>query len=327
MRIGVMGAHDGHISGMLASARKAPNAELVGIVEPDDQICKRLADDLPRFRTLEEMIEKARPELILEGLNHAEKTAVVETAAAAGIHLLLDKPLCRSREDWRRMRAAVDASGIRLSMWFTSRSYPPFVALQRAIAAGELGELVSLISTHPHRLSPGSPKWYWDPDVYTGTFHDLACHGVDQICWLTGAQVTAVHAAGTRLMRETSFDDHVQASLILSNGARALVTADWLTPLSSKSWGDTRMIVMGTKGSAHLRAYAGDHLLVVSDSAGTYEADLSTVHSAPFVESMITALESGEPLFIETADVFAVADACLAAQDSAAQGGALVPVA
>src|SRR5690625_4047614 len=132
MRVAVMGAHDGHISGMLKSAISANNVELVGIVEPNDTHYERATKDQPikRYQSLDEMIAEARPELLLEGLNHQEKTEVVEKAAAAGIHVLLDKPLCHSLEDWQRMKTAVDQSGIKISMWFTSRSYPPFVRLR-----------------------------------------------------------------------------------------------------------------------------------------------------------------------------------------------------
>lgn len=329
MRVGIMGAHDGHIMGMVRSAEAAPNVELVGIVEPSDAHYERVAKGrpLPRYRTLEEMIEKARPQLILEGLNHREKTELVETAAAAGVHLLLDKPLCHSMDDWKRMKAAVDKSGIKLSMWFTSRSYKPFVALREHILAGHLGQLVSFISTHPHKLGPNSPKWYYDPEVYTGVFHDLACHGVDQIRWLAGCEFTGVHAVATRMREHPGpLDDHVQASFTLENGACALLTADWLTPQQSPSFGDTRFIIMGTKGSAHLRAYAGNHLLIVSDEIGIVEPSFDHIPERPFVQEMVEALEAGREHFISTTDVFAVAKACLIAQQSARQGGRFLPI-
>ena len=151
MRIGIMGVHYGHIRGMIQSALQAANGQIVGLVEDDDALCERYSS-IPRFATLEDMIDRAQPELILEGLIHHEKTALVETCARAGIHLLLDKPLCHSLDDWERMRRAVASSSIHVSMWFTSRSYPPFIALRQAILDGALGNIASLISTHPHKI-------------------------------------------------------------------------------------------------------------------------------------------------------------------------------
>ena len=212
-------------------------------------------------------------------------------------------------------------------MWFTSRSYPPFIALREAVLAGELGEIVSLISTHPHKLGDRPTDWYFDPEVYTGTFHDLACHGVDQIRWLTGAEYVGVHALETcKKHKDPRLVDHVQASFELSNGALALLTADWLTPEDSPSFGDTRFIIMGTRGSAHLRAYAADHVLIVSNGKGSYEAKLPPARDQAFVEDLIENLTRGQDPFISTSDVLAVSRACLTAQESARQAGAFLKI-
>lgn len=220
------------------------------------------------------------------------------------------------------MKEAVDAGGVKLSMWFSSRFYPPFVALQKHILAGDLGELVSFISTHPHKLSKNRPDWYFDPQVYTGVFHDLACHGVDNIRWLSGSEYTGVHAVASRVREHPGpLDDHVQASFTLASGAGALLTADWLTPEASPSFGDTRYIIMGTRGSAHLRAYADNHLLIVGDTVGVIEPSFDSVPTSPFVEEVIRSIEAGEEPTVSTQDVFAVAKACLAAQESVRLGG------
>jgi len=329
VRIGIMGLHYGHIRGMISSALAAEKAEIVGIVEPNDELYEgfRSRLDVPRFPTLADMIEDARPELILEGCTHPEKTELVEVAAAAGVHLLLDKPLCSGLDDWKRMRQAVEKSGIYVSMWFSSRSHPSFMALKECYLNGDLGEIVSVISTHPHKLRQPAYSWYFDPNAYAGTFHDLACHGVDQIRWLTGAEYVSVHAiAACKKYEGTQLNDHVQASFQMNDGTGVLITADWLTPHASASWGDTRVIVMGTEGSAHLRAYAENHLLVVSNKSGVYEPTLGTPKHATFVADLIEAIEQGEEAFISTNDVFTVAKACIAAEESARQGGILLPI-
>lgn len=330
MKIGIMGVHYGHIGGMFRSAADANNGDIVGIVEPNDALYEKYASEnnIPRFASLEDMIAQAQPELILEGLSHEEKTDVIETCAKAGIHLLLDKPLCRTQEELDRIEQAVQTSGIKLSTFFTSRSYSTFIALREAILKGDLGELVSLISTHPHKIGNNPPPLYFDADKYVGTFHDLAGHGVDQIRWLTGAEYTGVHALGTlkkHIGSGLTFD-HVQASYQLSNGALATVTADWLTPKDAKSFGDTRFIIMGTEGSAHLRAYADDHVLIVSNKSGTYEPELPPSRG-DFVQNMIDAISRGEEHFISTQDVLAVAKACIAAERSAQQQGTFINIA
>ena len=327
MRLGIAGVHYGHIGGMVSSARDAANAEIVGLVEAEDTLYEQYTQEspIPRYGSLEEMLSEAAPDIVLEGLAHHEKVPAIQSCAAAGVHLYLDKPLCRTLEEWSRIRRAVEAGGIRLTMNYTSRSHPPFIALREAVLAGELGEIVSLISTHPHRLYSSAPDFYFDPQRYVGTFSDVACHGVDQVRWLTGAECVGVHAYGTRSGKHRPPRrlemDHVQASYQLSSGAGAVITADWLTPEDSPSFGDTRFIIMGTRGSAHLRAYAGDGLLVVADGKGAYEANFSGKSHGNFVENMVSAFARDEENSISTEDVLAVSKATIMAEESARRGG------
>jgi len=329
MKIGIMGVHYGHIGGMFRSAVEANNGDIVGIVEPNDTLYGKYTSEhsITRYATLGDMIDQAEPDMIIEGLSHEEKTDVIETCAQSGIHVLLDKPLCRTQGEWQRIKTAVETSGIKLSMFFTSRSHTAFIALREAILNDDLGELVSLISTHPHKIGTNPPPLYFDANRYVGTFHDLAGHGVDQIRWLTGAEYTGVHALGTLKKHIDSglTYDHVQASYQLSNGALATLTADWLTPKDAKSFGDTRFIIMGTEGSAHLRAYADNHVLVVSNKSGTYEPTLPPSRG-DFVQNMIDAWMGDEENFISTSDVLGVAKACLMAEASAHQSGAFLRI-
>ena len=327
MKIGIAGVHYGHIGGMFRSAINAPNGDVIGIYEPRDELYHKYADDhdLQRFDDLESLVIAS--DMVAEGMRHEEKADLVKLCARHGTYAYLDKPLCRNDDDYDRIASAVSESGIKLTMNFTSRRYPPFVALQQAIHNDELGEIVSLITTHPHKLGSSAPDWYFDSTRYAGVFHDLAGHGVDQILWLTGTTATVVHAMGTakRWTTEPVLEvDHIQASIQLSSGALATATADWLTPQNSPSFGDTRFILMGTKGSAHLHAYAENGLLICSEKKGRYSPDLPKTSNEGFVEDAISAFERGEENFVSTADILSVARTCLAAERSARNGGELI---
>ncbi len=83
---------------------------------------------------------------------------------------------------------------------------------------------------------------------------------------------------------------------------------------------------MGTRGSAHLRAYAEDHLYVVSEAKGAYEAELPADRGAVFVRELIDALERGQSPFINTRDALATSYAGLQAQESAKLAGQFVEI-
>ena len=333
MKIGICGAHyEVHVGGMIKKALEAPNGEVVGMVEPDDAYYEKYSNGgaIKRFESLEDLVSAGGAQAILGGVNHDEKSELVESCASLGVHVILDKPLCSTREDYERIFHTVEGSDIKLTIDYSSRNRPVFMALHDVVRNGSLGDLVSLITTHPHKLGAFAPDWYFAPHRYAGTFHDLACHGIDQIRYLTGQAFTSVHAVGS-LLKHTEPPqrlqfDHVQASFTLDGGTTALATADWLTPQTSPSFGDTRFILMGTEGSAHLRAYAEDHLLVVTNQKGRYEPPLPESRNARFFEILIDAWERDEEGPVSTADVLAVADACIAAETSATGSGVLTPI-
>ena len=103
-----------------------------------------------------------------------------------------------------------------------------------------------------------------------------------------------------------------------------MATADWLTPQNSPSFGDTRFILMGTAGSAHVRAYAEDGLLICSEKSGRSTPPLPRTGVDQFAKNMIDAFARGEENFVSTQDVLATARVGVAAEKSAANGGELI---
>ena len=98
MKIGIVGVHYGHISEMIRTTRTASNAEIVGLVEPDDALYRQYNEEstIKRYESLESMLAESRPEVVMEGLEHHEKLDAIKACANAGVHVLLDKPLCRT---------------------------------------------------------------------------------------------------------------------------------------------------------------------------------------------------------------------------------------
>ena len=81
---------------------------------------------------------------------------------------------------------------------------------------------------------------------------------------------------------------------------------------------------MGTEGSAHLRAYAENGLLICSESKGRYCPELPETSNARYVELAVDAFSRGQEASVSTQDIMSVARTCLAAERSAKLGGELI---
>jgi predicted dehydrogenase len=190
------------------------------------------------------------------------------------------------------VRRAVAETGRFWSVTFSERF--EVRAVTRAgelVRAGRIGQVVQTLGLGPHRIGDrghlagggGRPDWFFDDARYGGILTDIASHQIDQFLWLTGsttAEVAASTVGNFAHPEHPAFQDFGEV-MLRSATAQAYVRVDWFTPQGLPTWGDGRLVILGTEGYMELRKYidiAGregkDHLFVVDD-AGTEHIDAS----------------------------------------------------
>nr|WP_283246445.1 Gfo/Idh/MocA family oxidoreductase [Paenibacillus sp. Marseille-Q4541] len=145
-------------------------------------------------------------------------------------------------------------------MLLTERYRPSLYTLQELIRQDQLGKLVSITMRKPHRLRPHTrPKWHFNKEQSGGIIIDLLIHDFDLLRWLTGQEVSeASGRMGKQILPEyPEFYDTAAVQVELDQGTMAQLYADWHAPEKCWTWGDGRIFVTGTKGSAEIRL-AGD---------------------------------------------------------------------
>jgi predicted dehydrogenase len=138
-----------HMGDLLREARDLPNAEIVGVCDPQPA---RMADamrtlSIPRermFLDVEQCVRETRPDLAILCPATARHADCVETVASLGVDILLEKPFAASLADADRILTAVATSGVRLAINWPLRWYPPHVTAKRLIDAGTIGPIVEV---------------------------------------------------------------------------------------------------------------------------------------------------------------------------------------
>ncbi len=185
---------------------------------------------------------------------------------AVGKHVLVEKPIEITSARGQEMVDRADAGGLRLGVMLQHRMRPGALRLRRAMAAGELGDIVSASAI----VNWWRPQAYYDePGRGTrardggGVLLTQAIHALDLFRSLVG--VTGVDAAqvGTTAIHHMETEDHVQALIRLGNGAPGAIIASTAAYPGSAE----RIEIFGTKGSASLVGGA----LTISRLDGTAE--------------------------------------------------------
>ena len=150
---------------------------------------------------------------------HAEHASL---AAAAGKHVILEKPMALTLADCDRIIAAVEKAGVHLVVGHTHAFDPAVRAMRALIASGELGRLGMIASWNytNYLYRPRRPEEL-DTSKGGGILFNQVPHQVDTVRLLGGGLVKSVraHASGLDLARPT--EGHAVAFLAFEDGAAA----------------------------------------------------------------------------------------------------------
>lgn len=182
--------------------------------------------------------------------------ALVERAAKAGKHVLLEKPLEISLDRSRQVVETAERAGIKLGIVLQRRFRPVFRETARLIGEGTLGEIVSASL----RLANWRAQSYYDaPGRGTlardggGVLLTQAIHTIDQLIALAGLPIQVAGFAATSEVHRMETEDNVHAALRFGNGALGALSA---TTAAYPGFPDVIEIV-GTRGTARLEGDDG----------------------------------------------------------------------
>ena len=136
--------------------------------------------------------------------NHLHRE-VVEALAAAGKHVLCEKPLAPTSADAQAMIDAVEAAGVVARVGFTFRRTPGIAAARQVIASGELGRPLYVNAQYwtDYGSDPQAPmSWRYRGGPGSGALADLGSHLADTAEFLLGPVESVTGAALTTVIGE-----------------------------------------------------------------------------------------------------------------------------
>ncbi|UBU18358.1 Gfo/Idh/MocA family protein [Nonomuraea gerenzanensis] len=174
---------------------------------------------------------------------HALHVAPAVDAAAAGVHVLMEKPMATSLAGCDTMAAACSAAGVVLFVGHIQHYLPITATARRAIADGLIGTPVAIVDRRSTDYRPGHrPGWFFDPELAGGgAIMNIGAHGIDRAAWLAGGRPTRVHAT---VVRRAAVETEGLLQLELDNGVLATVAV-----LDSALGGIDEIEVLGTAGT------------------------------------------------------------------------------
>ena len=224
-RIGIIGAGfigEGHAEAIAA----VPGVELIAASRTQraglDAFVARFGGT--GYTDYRQLLERRDMDAVCIALPHHLHTEAVELAAAAGKHILLEKPMAPTPEECERIQAVVAQAGVKLMLAHTGRFIPPCVRAKEVLVSGALGEIVAgRCAMIKQWEGPNRRPWHRDRAMGGGMWLTNGVHLVDRMMWYVDRPVRSVRAIlGTRAHVQPA-DDVATAFLTFDGGAAAAI--------------------------------------------------------------------------------------------------------
>jgi predicted dehydrogenase len=171
-------------------------------------------------------------DVVIIATRHEHHFAQAMAALQAGKHVFLEKPMVLTEEHCRLLNRAVLESGKSLTVGF-NRRFAPFYLKQRQALARRQSPAVLNCRIN----SPGMSGSFWAADpAIGGAVLSEACHFVDLMYWLVGAEPDAVSAYCLPIRSEPIGQNNIVASFAFADGSVGNLT--YCTVGSSSSGGE-----------------------------------------------------------------------------------------
>ena len=222
---------------------------IVAVADPLESV--RVAVDAPGISVHADLAAMLRTGgldgVLIASSSDAHLTAITDLAAV-GMPILCEKPCGLSSRQGQEAAAIAAAAKVPLQVAYWRRFVPGLRKLKSRIDAGELGDLY-LVTCYQWDERPPPPSFRTRSG---GIFMDMAVHEFDQIRWLSGQEIEALHAVAAQTLSDAPVAGDAESAQVLcalSGGATGLVSLGRRFPL-----GDVcKMEVFGTRDAEECR--------------------------------------------------------------------------
>ncbi len=267
--VGIIGSQ--FISSIHAEALRAyPHAEIRAVASPTAGHAKAFAErfSIPQALTdYKKMLAMTEIDMVVVGVPNDLHHRITLDAAAAGKHVVMEKPLCLNLAEADEMIAACGKAKVKLMYAEELCFTPKYVRLKQLLDRGALGKPTLIKQAEKHD-GPHAPH-FWDVERSGGgVVMDMGCHGIEFFRWmLNRPKVTSVYAHMTRSVHgdKTRGEDNAILILEFEGGVTAMAEESW-----TKMGGmDDRAEVHGSQGVAYADLLHGN--AIETYSAGGYD--------------------------------------------------------
>jgi 1,5-anhydro-D-fructose reductase (1,5-anhydro-D-mannitol-forming) len=233
------------IERMLPAFRRAKRSRLAGVYSRRADVTQEVAQahGVRAYASLDDVLEDRTVQVVYFATPHDLHKDQTLRAAAAGKHVLVEKPMALSVEDATAMVRACGAAGVKLYVAFQLRFHPAHQRARTLVQSGTIGDVVWAGARWTAQRPP-DVGWRLDLRRAGGTL--LAARGVhllDLLRFTCAAEFASISGASDGLRTDKPADDTTAGTGVLASGGLAQMVCSRMVP-----GGGNDLEIYGTHG-------------------------------------------------------------------------------
>jgi predicted dehydrogenase len=291
VRIAVVGV--GRMGSTLAEhlGRRVHGSLLVGVTtsrpERADAV-RRSCGDVAVYPAVAALLSDQKLDAVVIASSTSAHVENVEQCAAAGVHILCEKPLALTVDDCTRAVTAAVQAGIKLMIGHVRQFDSGYLEAKRLIEDGAIGTPVVYRALSGDTDPP--PPSFADLTVSGGLILDSMYHDIYLGRWLLDDEIVRVYGEGAALIdegvRSVGDVDNAVVSVRFAGGAMGTLTASRVTRYGH----DLRGEVIGDGGSVQIGRFRQTPVRLL-DRAGIHH-DMAMTTPDRMGEAFVTELQA-----------------------------------
>ena len=255
-----------------------------------DRVCKKYG--VPHgFSSLEEMIAQTEWEIGIVCTPTNVRRQVVETLAAAGKHIFVEKPFADTYEDAQQMVNVCERAGVGIAVNQNFRYHYPFDVAREVVRQGEIGRVVNILHQDLMFRQDGG----WRTQQKRHAMSVMGVHWLDGMRWLLDDEAVTLKCE-TRSSAAIVATGETEASVQINfnRGTLATYIESFSSPIQQ-----TQTVIFGEKGGLVL-TYDGASLFNLDNRAtpvrqweNPYRGSNKPAATYVGLNQFLTALEQG----------------------------------
>ncbi|WP_455353534.1 Gfo/Idh/MocA family protein [Streptomyces sp. SYSU K217416] len=207
-------------------------AELVAVcdTDPDQVAAQAKVHGVPGYTDLTALLDQARPDFVIAAVPHHAGRAVIAACAAAGVHVMKEKPFAVDPGEAAELAALCAEAGIELMVTVQRRFHPIYTAAMQLLE--QIGQPYLVEGRYTFHCPDPAAGWRGKAKLAGGgVLADMGYHLIDLLIWYLGlpdrvlAATSAAAAPGADYDAEDTalvhlaYDSGLYGSLLISRSA------------------------------------------------------------------------------------------------------------